>query len=176
MQGFPLFDWTAEMNTTRIIATLTLLLFASAPSGMLLAKTYKWADSNGGIHYTQVPPTGKGVRILEVTGSDKAPGKEKKAAMPQAKTGSAENGNDGNHYNALVPEQQDPEAIARAEAERRKQQEEACDALRNNLRILEQNTRIRIRTGDDRQPRVLTPEEREERMRQYSESLDKMCK
>ena len=163
------------MNTTRIIATLTLLLFASVPSGVLLATTYKWADSNGGIHYTQVPPTGKGVQILEVTGSEKAPGKEKKAATPQ-EAGSAESSNDGNHYNALVPEQQDPEAIARAEAERRKQQEEACDALRNNLRILEQNTRIRIRTGDDSQPRVLTPEEREERMRQYSESLDKMCK
>ncbi len=163
------------MNNKRIITTLILALFTAGQSGTLLATTYKWADANGGIHYSQVPPTGSNITILEVSGKgDQSTRQEKPAATGKSHPETKEDSD--KQYNVLVPEQADPEALAKAEAAHRKQQQEACDALRNNLHILQQNTRIRIRNGDNDQPRVLTPEERKARMQQYSESIDKMCK
>ncbi len=162
------------MNSKRTIITLTLALLISGQSTALLATTYKWMDADGGIHYSQVPPTGKGIKILEVSG--KPDSASKPTTMPSGNMeNTAEQDGSAKQYNVLIPEQQDAETIAKEEAARRKQQQEACNALRNNLRILEQNTRIRVRSSDSDQPRVLTPEEREARMQQYRDDLDKMC-
>ncbi len=161
------------MSHRRITLSIVVSLLAAAQSGVAMAKTYKWIDAHGGIHYTQVPPVDKNAKVVEVTGDD-GPADSSKSE-PDAKPEKRE-ADQPNQYRVLVPEQPDPEAQRKAEAEREKQRQEACEALRNNLQILERNTRIRIRQDDSGEPRVLTQEEREARIRQYSENIDKMCK
>ena len=159
------------MSHRRITLSILLTLLATAQSGMAMARTYKWIDADGGIHYTQAPPADRKAKIIEVTGK----GSPADTLAPEAKPKKKEE-EQAKQYRVLTPEKPDPEAQRKAEAQREKQRQEACEALRNNLQILERNTRIRIREDDNGQPRVLTPEEREERIRQYSENIDKMCK
>ena len=159
------------MSHRRITLSILLTLLATAQSGMAMARTYKWIDADGGIHYTQAPPADRKAKIIEVTGK----GSPADTPAPEAKPKKKEE-EQAKQYRVLTPEKPDPEAQRKAEAQREKQRQEACEALRNNLQILERNTRIRIREDDNGQPRVLTPEEREERIRQYSENIDKMCK
>ena len=161
------------MSHRRITLSILLTLLATAQSGMAMARTYKWIDAEGGIHYTQAPPTDRSAKIIEVTGKGSPTDIPKPTPETEPKKKEAEQ---AKQHRMLTPGKPDPEAQRKAEAQREKQRQEACEALRNNLQILEQNTRIRIRQDDNGQPRVLTPEEREARIRQYSENIDKMCK
>ncbi len=166
------------MNTMRSTVMLLVTLLAAIPPAAVFGKTFKWVDARGGVHYTQVPPTEPGSRILEVTGGND----ESKQRQPAGRTAAAQPAGEAGaeqiqpaQYHVLEADEKSAAEARKAEALRKQQQEEACNALRNNLKILRQNTRIRIRSGDDKEPRVLTPEEREARIREYSESLDKMC-
>ncbi len=166
------------MNTKRHSLTLLVALLVTMQSATVFGKTFKWVDAHGGIHYTQVPPTEPGARILEVTGSNDEPKQPRKQTGTNDKPTehAATDQTKPTRYNVLVPDEKEAEEARKAEELRKRQQEEACNALRNNLKILRQNSRIRIRSSEGEEPRVLTPEEREERIRQYSENLDKMCK
>lgn len=164
-----------EMRFGRKFTMFVMLGLMLGYSASLSAKTYKWVDANGGVHYSQVPPEKSRAKTIEVKdgGSEIAPKPETEADTSQAKPDASDT--TPASYNVMVPEKADSEAMRAAEAERRKQQQEACDALRNNLKILQQNTRIRIRDNEGQAPRVLTPEERQQRIKQYSENLNKMC-
>ncbi len=157
------------MSSNQMMKTVVLSLLLAVLSGPGMAKSYKWVDSKGGVHYTQLPPVNHKADIVDTHSGPKDKPVEAQTT-PQAVPEAADT-----NYNALVQEPPD-EAMKQAEALQRKQTEEACKTLRSNLKILQQNAHIRIRSNKNEEPRVLTPEERSQRIKQYRENLDKMCK
>ncbi|HFD87847.1 MAG TPA: DUF4124 domain-containing protein [Gammaproteobacteria bacterium] len=166
---------TQAMQKSQFYKAIFLTALLAMISGAGMAKTYKWVDSGGGIHYTQVPPYNRNADVISAGAGD-----ESKPKTPDTKANkSSEPATDhktAKPYSTLEQDKANAEAQKKAEVLQRKQTAEACDALRNNLKILKENAHIRIRSNENEKPHVLTPEERAQRIKQYNDSLNSMCK
>ena len=143
-------------------------LFALA-AGMLSltlveAAMYRWVDGDGVTHFSQIAPTSGSFEVIEA---------------PSARAGSEQE--TLNDLNRQWQEMQDREA-ARKEAatEKKTEQEHAalrqenCQTARHNLEILQGPPNRLIKTAEGGYRR-LTEEERQERIDQAREVMEKNC-
>lgn len=142
---------------SRITFTILLLVLSFTSN----AQIYKWTDSEGKVHYSDKKPAGSGAESIKVR-------TQKNSSSPA---------NAQEQAQALEQKQQQ-ELEAKAEnlqksAEQR-QNDKRCQALRDNLKKIRENSRIKIK-GDDGELRYLSPEEIDERKRDYQEMLAQSC-
>lgn len=143
------------MNLLRILAlaVVTLGMISSATA----ASIYKWKAEDGSISYGQFPP--RGVTAVPVDGPSPPP-----ASSPSP----------ADHGETETAAQSETPAPARTEV--RADDEEgmaaACDTARENIVILENPDVHRVQNA---RGESLSPEERESRMQEAQEFLDKWC-
>lgn len=140
------------------LATFALLLSLSFYSH---PQIYKWTDSEGKVHYSDKKPANSSAKSIKV--------------RTQKSAGSASNVQEQAQE---LEQKQQQELEAKAEdlqksAEQRKN-DKRCQALRDNLKKMNENSRIKIK-GDDGELRYLSPEEIDERKRDYQEMLEQSC-
>lgn len=129
-------------------------------------KIYKWADQNGEVQYTQLPPPA-GVEVLEIM-----------SAPPPADNPAAENAKLQQQVEAMDERMEERQA-ATAQAEMRAKNKEIrrqnCIKARKNLGELQQGGIKRYRLPDGSVLR-LTEEDRQKRIAETQTEITENCK
>tara|TARA_R110001592_G_scaffold89971_6_gene264700 strand:- start:21249 stop:21722 length:474 start_codon:yes stop_codon:yes gene_type:complete len=138
------------------IALLASLLFPL----LCQAEVYKWTDSNGDTHYSDIKPNKVSSEKLNIKTNN--PTQER--ASPQSSA-------------RALDEKKSKELEAQAkrlksETEKRELSSQ-CENTQNNLKILQENSRIKINENGD--TRYLTPEEIEQKKQSYIKLINEQC-
>jgi len=146
---------------TKKISLILIALFLSVLTPNLLAGgVYKWTDENGVIHYSDIKPNNIESKSLKI-----------KAGNPQSSRSSAQD-----QVNSLK-EKETQKLAAQAQQLQddtyKRENEARCQVLRENLRKFAENSRIKI--NDNGKLRFLTPEEINNKKKQYQQTLDDNC-
>ena len=136
---------------------VTSLLF-SAPNHA--ENVYKWVDEEGRIHYSDIKPNKNNVEEFKVRGNKNT----SKGASVFEKTADLD---------ARKLEELENKAEALQANTERRQQDARCQAIRDNLKKMNENSRIKIMENGE--TRFLSPEEIEERKNSYQEMLESSC-
>ncbi|MDN5872226.1 MAG: DUF4124 domain-containing protein [Nitrococcus sp.] len=129
----------------RRIVWITALLAAFNASAAAPSKVYQWSDSQGQVHYGQVPPVGHSAQTIDVQTprGHPRPVSSQPAATPE--TSMRPNGEDP----ATKPGESNQHAQAVAQDPRRLR--EQCQGARHNLQVLQiggSNRRFRDSSGN----------------------------
>jgi len=136
---------------------VTSLLF-SAPNHA--ENVYKWVDEEGRIHYSDIKPNKNNVEEFKVRGNKNT----SKGESVFEKTADLD---------ARKQEELENKAEALQANTERRQQDARCQAIRDNLKKMNENSRIKIMENGE--TRFLSPEEIDERKNSYQEMLESSC-
>lgn len=131
---------------------------------MASAAVYQWRDADGTMVYSQVPPPdGRSVREVPPPPPPPSPEQDKKRLQDLRQR--------------LEDNREDRALNAEKAAKRAKQEEtqqENCRRARNNLQQLQQKNRPVVSDGKGGMRRM-TAEERQKRLGQYRQNVEKFC-
>lgn len=136
-----------------VLALLALVIAASANAGTI----YKWTAADGTVNYGQLPP--RGANAVPVDGAPAPP-----PSVPPS---------DGQQTNGTRHETPEP-ARNEVRADDEEGMAAACDNARENIAILENPDVQHVRDGSG-EGRKLEPEERQSRLQENREFLEKWC-
>ena len=145
----------------RTILLGSLMLALSAP--VMAAQVYKWVDAQGVTHFGAQPPADAksaavDTKIAQPPSGFPLPAKAAPTLPPSADD------------KQKAADEKVRQEVAQQEAERAKY----CDTLRTNLAQLKNNPRIRI-ADDSGDMRKISEEERQQRITQSEQDLQKNC-
>ena len=139
----------------RYLIYLTLLTSMSLNAGTI----HKWVDDEGNTHYGDAPPVTAKTEGVRVQSAPSNPGKAlPRLSSPESSQETA-GGSGGAAQNETVPEDQ-----ARV----------ACEKAQEDLRIINNSNRIKLRSADGN-TRYMTSEEIEERKTQSEADIERFC-
>lgn len=139
-----------------LITFLTLLLTTS----LSYADVYKWTDSSGNIHYSDIKPNKASSEKLNIKttkpSQERTPPQDSAQQLDQSKAKELQS------------------QAERLQAETNKREHSAhCQNLRDNLKTLQDNSRIKI--NDEGTIRFMTPEEIENKKQSYTQKINELC-
>lgn len=141
----------------KVLLVFSILLTSSS---IIHAEIYKWTDDNGNTHYSDIKPNNADSQKLKIKTSNST--SSKKPAQETAKD---------------IDKQKQLELKAKAdildESTRKRELEAQCEAMRNNLKTLEEKSRIKV--NEDDQVRFLTAEEIESKKQNFRQKLKDNC-
>lgn len=143
-------------KSTFILGATVLLCLSTQIS----AEIYKWTDENGNTHYSDIKPNQANSETLKIkTGTS-----SKETRSPQ------EASKELTERNQAALESK----AEKLQKETQKRELEAhCEAIRSNLKTMEENSRIKI--TENNETRYLTPEEISEKKAKYQQDLQELC-
>lgn len=145
------------MQKISIILSTTLLLCYGIQSS---ADIYKWVDENGNTHYSDIKPNQTNSETLKI--------KTSKSIKPPQNPQEA---------SQQLEERSQTELESKAqklkEDTQKRELQAQCEAIRNNLRTIEENSRIKI--TENNETRFLTQEEIAEKKAKYQQDLQEFC-
>ena len=145
------------ISTRRILTTVIIAGLISVPA--YAAKNYyKWTDANGVTHYSARKPTDANAEVISVS-----------TGLPRDDNGQPVQVEDEGQGTAAEGQTQTAQAAAVDNKD-----PERCEAAKNNLKIINENARIRER-AEDGSTRYLTPEEIEERKQRAEKIIEESC-
>ncbi len=145
----------------RILLSALLLAWSLGAS----AAMYKWIDDQGQVHYSQYPPRDRQVQTIVPPPPPATP-----AAEAQKKLEETLRGLDETRKAREASEQKATDEAAEAERNRRN-----CAAAQANLERLTTGGRKKI-VGEDGVAYYMTEEERQKRVQEARDQIDKYCK
>jgi len=136
----------------RYFIYLSLIFSTSVFAGSI----QKWVDEDGNVHYGDAPPVSVNTEQVRVLGAPSDPGR----ALPRLSTGgddtaSGTNNGDG----SKVPADQ---------------AKIACDAAKEDLKVINSSSRIKLQSADGTS-RYMTTEEIEERRKSSEADVKRFC-
>lgn len=144
-------------STLKLALVPSLLLTLSLTSPLTSAEgVYKWTDEAGVIHYSDKKPNDVDAKNLKIRGHKTPSSAVSDAAMEQQKS-----------------TQLEAKAQALQESTAARENDAQCQAIRDNLKKIQENSRVKI--NDNGELRYLSPEEIEEKKNGYQDMLDKHC-
>ena len=120
----------------------------------------KWTDESGVVHYGDRPPAKVMSQEIKVNRPPSNPGK------PLPRLGDED---------ADETAEQNPEMQAPTTETSEEQAQQACEQARNDLRVIQRSTRIRLKQADGT-TRFMTKEEIEERRERSEQDIEQFCK
>lgn len=148
------------MLLTSVIIASTLALSTNIQAG----KFYKWEDENGVTHYTETPPPNAQSTTVRTQGKDPKNAEQAKAKLTEQR-------------NALTEAIADKNAAGKkstVEAENEKIKKGNCETAKNNLKMLEEHSRIREK-GEDGEYIAIGEEKRQARIKTAKERIKEFC-
>lgn len=147
-------------NTVHLLKLLTLASTISALSISAEAEVYKWTDKNGNTHYSDIKPNEIKSQKLNI----KTSGPSQQANSPSASVDELEK-------NKAKSLEQKAEKL---QNESRKSETEAqCQNIRDNLKTIAENSRIKI--NENGETRFLSPEEIESKKATLNKQYTELC-
>lgn len=136
----------------------TAILISITNSGH--AEIYKWTDAQGNVHYSDIKPNQSNSEKLSI----KTNKTFKETRSPQDASSELD------QINQTALEAQAEKL--KTESQKR-DRENHCNSLRNNLKVLEENSRIKINENDE--IRFLTDQEITDKKADYNEQIQELC-
>ena len=137
----------------------SVFLILLASMSLNAGSIHKWVDEEGNVHYGDSPPVSAKTEGVRVQGAPSNPGK----ALPRLgspDTSSAA----GSSTDAAANGDQVPEDQAKL----------ACDAAREDLKVIGSSSRIKLKSADG-STRYMTSDEIEERKTQAEADVERFC-
>jgi len=144
-----------------IVMLVCLVLMTMLSPTSHAADVYKWTDEAGKVHYSDTRPGNVKADKIRVSGSKSS---SSKARSPQSKASDLE---------ARKQEELEAKAEALQSKKQKEQWEERCVNIRENLQTLNESSRVQI--NEKGSLRYMTPEEIEEKRKQYQQLLQQHC-
>lgn len=162
-----------------MLQKLVLGLVVAGLTAVAAADTvYKWADSRGQIHYSDLPPTQAGARILgvfEETTESSSEGEDEGEQGGETEGG----GNDGTP--ATTPAGEEPaeppapnETVAAVQADVAKARSTQCKEAQDRYKLYVESRRLFRQTADGKRQYLSDQELAEARVR-AKQSVDEFC-
>lgn len=143
------------MKIRLFVAALVTSLCLLASNSTYAAKSYyKWVDENGVTHYSAHPPGER--KSTKVRTTNLKPNSNSTAASQTTPNSSS------NEDTAASPEEEEP-----------KKDPALCKQARENLKIMEENSRIKVKDGDDY--RFLADDEIKKRKQEANKIVKDHC-
>ncbi|MDZ7828747.1 MAG: DUF4124 domain-containing protein [Halofilum sp. (in: g-proteobacteria)] len=150
------------MTRSALLAMLALPLLLPAVTGIAsAADVYRWVDDEGVVHFTQNPPNDRDSVKLDAANP---PADDPEARREQVDQLEEE-------IESTVERRRMEREGRAADRAREEQRQQRCRQLRDDRERL-MNT-ARVREGEDY--RVITPEERKQKLEQYNRRIEELC-
>jgi len=154
----------------KTLCLCSALLLSAAVSA---DEIYRWVDENGVVNYTQIRPVGVEAEAVSTRGGGRSNRSSAAAPAPQPQPAAAQS-------QELSPEQQQMlEDLQAAEAAREQEiariREQNCIKAREVLARLLERPRIRVREAGGSEARLLTEDERQERIDEAQRGVAANC-
>jgi hypothetical protein len=140
----------------RILLSSSLLLALSSPT--MAAPIFKWVDAQGITHFSAQPPENR--PAVSINPTIAPPSTHAAVALPPPDTGADE-------QKAIN------DKVKREVAEQEAKRKEYCKTVRTNLAQMESNPRVRMEL--DGEVRRLTEEERQAKILEAKQGIQKNC-
>lgn len=138
----------------------SVFLILLASMSLKAGSIHKWVDEEGNVHYGDSPPVSAKTEGVRVQGAPSNPGKAlPRLGSPETSTSAA-----GGSTDAAASGEQVPEDQAKL----------ACEAAQEDLRVIGNSSRIKLRSADG-STRFMTTEEIEERRTQAEADVERFC-
>ena len=137
------------------VGILLLALAAAAP-----AKLYKWVDADGNVTYSERKPPDRKVEEVKLLGVPSVTNEQARERLERINEPSETSRKD----------REFKETYAAESAEREERLKQNCETARQNLRVLENASRVR---ADDNS--FLTDAQREQRLAQTRQQIEDNC-
>jgi hypothetical protein len=137
------------------VGILLLALAAAAP-----AKLYKWVDADGNVTYSERKPPDRKVEEVKLLGVPSVTNEQARERLEKINEQSETSRKD----------REFKETYAAESAEREERLKQNCETARQNLRVLENASRVR---GDN--DSFLTDAQREQRLTQTRQQIEDNC-
>lgn len=121
----------------------------------------KWVDEEGNVHYGDSPPATAKTEGVRVQSAPSNPGK----ALPRLGSSGDSDSSDGDATDTAAGSNEVPSDQAKI----------ACDNAREDLNVINNSARIKMKSGDGT-TRYMTTEEIEERKSQSEADIKRFCK
>ena len=135
----------------RYIIYLSLIFSTSLFAGSI----QKWVDDDGNVHYGDAPPVSAKTKEVKVLGAPSDPGR----ALPRLSADGDVKSTSSDGPSNKVPKDQ-----AKA----------SCDAAKQDLKVINSSSRIKLKSADGT-TRYMSTEEIEERRKTSEEDVEKYC-
>lgn len=145
----------------KIIITLLLCAFMTTAFAQ---QVYKWVDKDGHVHYSQMPPTNKSDHAQSI---DVTPQASDPAGVKAAEE--LENQMQAQDKQAATDQQK-----ADAAAQRKAEAQQRCNALKEELQILEQSGPVAM-VGPDGKRTYLSDKQHVEKEQQLQSAISQQC-
>ena len=139
----------------RYLIYLILVVSTSLHAGAI----HKWVDENGNVHYGDAPPVTTQTENVSVQSAPSNPGK----ALPRLSTEQA-----GDATGAGGGDRNEQENVSEDRSRA------ICESARNDLDIINTNTRIQLKQSDG-STRYLSADEIEQRRAKSQSEIDRFC-
>ncbi len=140
---------------------LAIALCLTGLSFSAFAEIYKWTDEQGNTHYSDIKPKNTSSQSLKI--------------KTNTNTASA---TDPIQASKELSERNEADLEAKAkklqEETQKRELEAQCEAIRDNIKTIEENSRIRI--TENNETRYLSPEEIAEKKAKFEADLAQFCK
>ncbi len=148
-------------NKAKTGKTMRYLIYLMFLTSMTLnaGTIHKWVDEEGNVHYGDAPPVSVKTEGVRVQSAPSNPGKALPRLSTQKSSENTESGTTATAENGNIPEDQ-----ARI----------ACDKAQEDLRVISNSNRIKLRSADG-STRYMTTEEIEERKTQSEADVERFC-
>lgn len=161
------------MQLMKMTSTLAALLATFLLAGTVeAAQFYKWTDEQGVTHYSEEPPPASASKSSEVKVRTRLPSgaqeAQQKAAAEKSGTAASKDAGADKKNGKTAP------AKATEEKKSTEQYAEKCKTLRANLEAMQNHGRVKA-SGADGEVRVLTDEEKNQRMDETQREIKAFC-
>ena len=148
-------------NTARTGKTMRYLIYLMFLASMTLnaGTIHKWVDEEGNVHYSDAPPISVKTEGVRVQSAPSNPGKALPRLSQPKSSENPESGTTAAAGNDNIPEDQ-----AR----------NFCEKAQEDLRVISNSNRIKLRSADG-STRYMTTEEIEERKTQSEADIERFC-
>jgi hypothetical protein len=154
-----------KVNTGAGLLCVLFLGASLALTPVASAKTYRWVDESGQVVYSQFPPP---------------PGTEADTMRPPPPPAEPDARQELQETLQRLEDNREDRELAREKTEKEaaqaRQQAEGCTAARQNIQVYRDSPPNRLIRDSSGEYRRVTPEQREEKIREAQEYLDKHCR
>ena len=138
----------------------SVFLILLASMSLNAGSIHKWVDEEGNVHYGDSPPVSAKTEGVRVQSAPSNPGK----ALPRLGSPDTAASSGGDSTNTAANSDKVPEDQAKV----------ACDKAREDLKVIGNSNRIKLKSADG-SSRYMTTEEIEERKTQAEADVERFC-
>ena len=154
----------SSLTSKRLLTSVLIFSTLTLSTNIQAGKFYKWVDESGATHYTETPPPNTQSTTVRTQGQDPKNAEQAQAKLSEQRKTFAE----------AIADKQEASKKSAVEAENEKIKKTNCDTAKNNLKMLEEHSRIREK-GENGEYVVIGEEQRQAKIQTAKQNIKEFC-